>query len=208
MAVRLLIVDDHTLVGKGLEVLLADSPVDVVGIATTAAEAITQVRETSPDVVLLDVVLGAEDGFQLFEQLKAEQSKLPVIFYTAFDNPRFVARAASLGAAGFVQKSQDRETLIEAIESATSSRPSRVRRPAHRLTGNLDEVDVRVEVALTDREQQVLVKLAEGLTNKEIAQALDISYETVKEHVQHILQKVGVTDRTQVAVWGVRRRLI
>lgn len=208
MTVRLLVIDDHDIVCKGLQALLEGSPIEVVACARTTSEALRQATESAPDVALLDVVLGATDGYELCGQLKEVAPGLPVVFYTAFDNPRFSARAAALGAAGFVLKSSDRASLIKAVEAAAAGHGTRVRRPSHRSADVSEEVDVRVEVALTEREQQVLSKLAEGLTNKQIAQSLEISYETVKEHVQHILQKVGVTDRTQAAVWAVRRGLL
>ena len=208
MAARLLIVDDHEIVRSGVRSLLADTPIEVVASVGSSQDAISAVMQLAPDVVLLDVVLGNHDGFRLHDALRDLKPSLQIVFFSAFDNPRFVARAATLGAAGYVSKGSDRETLIGAIESAASGRPTRVRRPSHRGPANAEEVDVRIEVALTEREQQVLVKLSEGLTNKKIADALEISYETVKEHVQHILQKVGVTHRTQAAVWAVRRGLL
>ena len=208
MAIRVLIVDDHTVVTDGLRAVLAGTSIEVTGVATTRSEAIRMVQTSDPQVIVLDIVLGAEDGFQLYGQLYEARPDLPVILYTAYDNPRFVARAASLGASGFVHKSEPISTLVQTIEAAASGRPQRVRRPAHRILGNPDELDVRIEAALTEREHQVLEKMADGMTNKEIAQVLGISYETVKEHVQHILQKVGVSDRTQAAVWAVRRGII
>jgi DNA-binding NarL/FixJ family response regulator len=208
MTARLLIVDDQEMICSGLRALLSGTSVEIVGCATTAAEARRCAVETAPDVALVDIVLGDRDGFELAEQFREIRPGMAIVFYTAFDNPRFAARAAALGAAGVVSKGEPCDVLVAAIESAASGRAARARRPAQRSGGNSEEVHVHLEVALTDREQQVLAKLAEGLTNKQIAQVLAISYETVKEHVQHILQKIGVADRTQAAVWAVRRQVI
>jgi DNA-binding NarL/FixJ family response regulator len=142
--------------------------------------------------------------------LKLDNPELPVILFSTYDNPTYVARAVALGAAGYVLKSDSRERLIEAIQAATRGEAAWTREELRRVTGALatPRVVSDVEVPLTQRESEVLRQLANGLTNKEIALALGISYETVKEHVQHILRKIGVSDRTQAAVWAVRKGLV
>jgi len=115
-----------------------------------------------------------------------------------------------LGASGFLLKDCSREKLIETIRRAASKETVWTRDELRRITGALatPRVTADVDVPLTQREFEVLRHLANGLTNKEIAEAMHISYETVKEHVQHILRKLGVTDRTQAAVWAVRKKLL
>jgi len=115
-----------------------------------------------------------------------------------------------LGAAGFVMKSAPREKLLEAIRKAAAGDSAWTREELRRVTGALaaPRLTGDIEVPLTQRESEVLRQMALGLTNKEIAKMLGISYETVKEHVQHILRKIGVTDRTQAAVWAVRKNLV
>jgi DNA-binding NarL/FixJ family response regulator len=115
-----------------------------------------------------------------------------------------------LGASGYLLKGCTREQLIKAIHTAASGESAWTRDELRRVTGALatPRLAADVEVPLTQRESEVLRQLAYGLTNKEIAQALHISYETVKEHVQHILRKIGVSDRTQAAVWAVRKGLV
>jgi DNA-binding NarL/FixJ family response regulator len=116
----------------------------------------------------------------------------------------------ALGANGFLLKGSSRDQLLAAIRKVASGEDAWTRDELRRVTGALatPRLASDVEAPLTQRESEVLRQLAFGLTNKEIAQALGISYETVKEHVQHILRKIGVTDRTQAAVWAVRKGLV
>ena len=141
-------------------------------------------------------------------RIKLERPELPVLMLSTYDNPTYIARAVALGAAGYVLKGATREHLIETIKTAATGRSAWTREELRRVTGALatPRLTADVEVPLTQRESEVLRQLTHGLTNKEIAQTLEISYETVKEHVQHILRKIGVSDRTQAAVWAVGRR--
>jgi DNA-binding NarL/FixJ family response regulator len=150
------------------------------------------------------------DGLTALGRIKLEKPRLPVLILSAYDNPTYVARAVALGAHGYVLKSASREELVEAIRRAAKGETTWTRDELRRVTGALatPRLGSDVEVPLTERESEVLKQLANGLTNKEIAQALHISYETVKEHVQHILRKIGVTDRTQAAVWAVHKNLV
>jgi DNA-binding NarL/FixJ family response regulator len=150
------------------------------------------------------------DGLTALGRAKIEYPKIPVLMLSTFDNPTYVARAVALGASGYLSKSLDREQIIEAIEGAYHGGNSWTREALRRVAGALatPRIAADVDVPLTHRESEVLEQLAEGLTNKEIAFALGISYETVKEHVQHILKKIGVSDRTQAAVWAVREGIV
>jgi DNA-binding NarL/FixJ family response regulator len=135
---------------------------------------------------------------------------MPILMLSTFDNPTYIARSVALGASGYLLKGCTRDQLIKAIHTAASGESAWTRDELRRVTGALatPRLAADVEVPLTQRESEVLRQLAYGLTNKEIAQALHISYETVKEHVQHILRKIGVSDRTQAAVWAVRKQLV
>ena len=130
--------------------------------------------------------------------------------FSGFDNPTYIARAVALGAAGYVLKGASKAKLLDTIRKAAAGQNSWSREELRRVTGALatPRLVSDVEVPLTQRESEVLLQLVLGATNKEIAQALKISYETVKEHVQHVLRKIGVTDRTQAAVWAVRHGLV
>ena len=210
MSIKLLIADDHEVVRCGLRSVLAGGDIEIIGEATTGEQAIHMALEKRPDVLLLDIRMPGGDGLNVLGRLKLEAPAIAVLILSTYDNPTYVARAVALGAAGYVLKGTDRAGLIEAIRKASIGESAWTRDELRRVTGALatPRLNADVEVPLTQRESEVLRQLALGLTNKEIAQALHISYETVKEHVQHILRKVGVSDRTQAAVWAVRKGLV
>ncbi|TWU10362.1 Response regulator protein VraR [Novipirellula galeiformis] len=210
MSKKLLIVDDHEIIRVGIGLLLEGTDITVAGEATTAAEALTQVEQISPDVVLLDIRMEGGDGLNALGRIKLDHPDLPIVLFSAYDNPTYIARAVALGAAGFVLKSASRERLTEALKLAVAGESAWTREELRRVTGALatPRLSQDIEVPLTQRESEVLRQMALGLTNKEIAKMLGISYETVKEHVQHILRKIGVSDRTQAAVWAVRKNLV
>jgi DNA-binding NarL/FixJ family response regulator len=208
--IRLLIADDHEVVRAGLKSLLADSDIEIVAEVATGQAAVNYVSHHSVDVVLLDVRMPDEDGLNALARIKLSRPDLPVVMLSNYDNPSFMARAVALGANGFLLKDCSREKLIDTIRRAANKDNIWTREELRRITGALatPRVTADIDVPLTQREFEVLRHLANGLTNKEIAEAMKISYETVKEHVQHILRKLGVTDRTQAAVWAVRKNLI
>jgi DNA-binding NarL/FixJ family response regulator len=210
MAIKLLTVDDHEVVLLGLRIAAQGTEIDIIGEVSSAAEAIKAVNNRLPDVVLLDIRMEGGDGLNTLGRLKLDFPDLPIVIFSAYDNPTYIARAVALGAAGFVMKNAPRERLLEAIRKAAAGDSAWTREELRRVTGALaaPRLTGDIEVPLTQRESEVLRQMALGLTNKEIAKMLGISYETVKEHVQHILRKIGVTDRTQAAVWAVRKNLV
>lgn len=208
--IRLLVADDHEVVRSGLRTMLANTEIKIIAEVTTGAEAVKYVLNNEVDVALLDIRMPDGDGLTALGRIKLDKPDMPVLILSTFDNPTYIARAVALGASGYVLKGCTREKLIEAIRTAAAGESAWTRDELRRVTGALatPRLTGDVEVPLTQRESEVLRQLAYGLTNKEIAQALHISYETVKEHVQHILRKIGVTDRTQAAVWAVRKELV
>ena len=208
--IKLLIADDHEVVRCGLRSLLADTDVEIIAEVGTGEEAVRYALENDPDVVLLDIRMPGGDGLTALGRIKLDKPEMPILMLSTFDNPTYIARAVALGASGYLLKGCTRDHLIKAIGIAASGESAWTRDELRRVTGALatPRLAADVEVPLTQRESEVLRQLAYGLTNKEIAQALHISYETVKEHVQHILRKIGVTDRTQAAVWAVRKELV
>ena len=142
-------------------------------------------------------------------RIRLDKPSLPILMFSYADNPPYRARAVALGANGYLLKDCTRDELVGAIKTAAAGGNLWTREGLRRIAGALaaPRVQADVEVPLTEREAQVLRHIAGGLTNKQIAVELKISYETVKEHVQHVLGKIGVSDRTQAAVWAVRKGL-
>ncbi|HEX4128824.1 MAG TPA: response regulator transcription factor [Pirellulales bacterium] len=209
MAIRLVVVDDHQVVRSGIASLLKETEIEVVAEAATPAEAVAKTREHRPDVVLLDIRLREGDGLSVLEEIHREMPDMRVVMLSTYDNPTYVARAHTLGASDYLLKGSSRDRIVGAIRAvAAGDAPSEfgeMRRVAGTMATRHVEPDG--EVALTQRETQVLRHLALGLSNKEIGQSLSISVETVKEHVQHLLRKMHVADRTQAAVWAVKHGL-
>jgi DNA-binding NarL/FixJ family response regulator len=210
MAVRLLLVEDQPVVRSGLESLLADAEITAIDVAQTASDAVEKASTTKADVVLLDIRLAEGDGLAALARIKAERPNLPVLIYTGYDNPSFAARAVALGAAGYLLKGSSKDELVTAIRRAAAGESLWTREELRRVTSALaaPRTSFDLDVPLTKREMEVLTHIVEGHTNKKIADDLEISYETVKEHVQHLLKKIGVTDRTQAAVWAIRTGIL
>ncbi len=207
---KVLIVDDHEIIRLGLRLTLEKAGMTISDEVSTAAAALECVQKNTPDVVLMDIRMEGGDGLNALGRMKLDFAELPIVLFSAYDNPTYIARAVALGAAGYVLKSAPTERLIEALTIALSGESAWTREELRRVTGALatPRLSQDIEVPLTQRESEVLRQMALGLTNKEIAKMLGISYETVKEHVQHILRKIGVSDRTQAAVWAVRKNLV
>lgn len=210
MPIRLLVVDDHEVVRRGLAVLLAGSEIEIVAEAATAKDAVRLAEKHRPDVILLDVRLPDGDGLAALEKLRAKVPDCRVIMLSTYDNPTYMARAVALGAADYILKGNTREDIIATIKAVAAgeypSRYGQLQKVAECM--KLQPVLEDDDVPLTDRELQVLRHVALGLSNKEIGQSLDISVETVKEHIQNILRKIAASDRTQAAVWAVRKGLL
>lgn len=210
MSKKLLIVDDHQIIRMGLRMMLDGTDLEITAEASTAVEALAAVEKATPDVVLMDIRMEGGDGLNALGRMKLDFPDLPIVLFSAYDNPTYIARAVALGASGYVLKSAPRDRLIDALQTAVAGESAWTREELRRVTGALatPRLSQDIEVPLTQRESEVLRQMALGLTNKEIAKMLGISYETVKEHVQHILRKIGVSDRTQAAVWAVRKNLV
>jgi DNA-binding NarL/FixJ family response regulator len=209
MTVRLLVVDGQEIIHAGLEAMLADKDVRIIARAATAAEALELALEQKPDLILLELQIGDADGLQVLGRLKLDHPELHVLIFSTNENPRSIARAVALGAEGFLRKDCTQEELYEAIKQAAAGKSTWSRAELRRVGAAMatPAASDKLDVALTQREMDVLEQMVTGATNRDIAKELNISYETVKEHVQHVLQKLNVTDRTQAAVWAVRNGL-
>ena len=207
MGIRVLIVDDHEVIRTGLSALVAGTEIEVVGMASSGAAALETAHATRPDVVLLDVRMPDGDGFATLSRLKRELPSTAVIMLTTYDNPTYVNQAASLGASGYVLKGCSRQELLSTLRAVAGGQTvwtDEDLRKAKQVQASPDPA-IDLETPLTKREVEVLCQVANGSGNKEIARALHISVETVKEHVHNILGKLGASGRTQAAVWAVRQ---
>ena len=208
--IRLLVADDQEVVRQGVKALLAGTEIQVVAEVATGQAAVKHAMEEEVDIVLLDIRMPDGDGLTALGRIKLDKPSLPVLLFSAFDNPASVARAIALGASGFLLKDSSREEIFSAIRISATGENVWSREKLRSVSGALrtPRLANNLEVSLSEREGEVLRQMTHGLTNKQIAQTMNISYETVKEHVQHVLRKIGLTDRTQAAVWAVRNGVL
>jgi len=206
MSVKVFVVDDHEVVRLGVRALLAESDLKISGEADSGESALKLLARSKPDVVLLDIHMTPLDGFSTLIRLKSDNPRLPVVMYASSENATYLARAMALRAQGLAYKTDERSRLIAVLKTAAAGEETWTVEEKRRVAGSgpAGKSVPLGGVVLTQREAEVLKQLTHGLTNKEIALALGISYETVKEHIQHLLRKLGVSDRTQAAVWAVR----
>ncbi|MEE2641244.1 MAG: response regulator transcription factor [Planctomycetota bacterium] len=210
MSIRLIVVDDHPVVLRGLQTLFGGTEFEIVAEASSAEQAYQLANSVEADVLLLDIRMPDDDGLECLSRLKQETPDLAVLVFSAHANPTYIARVMSIGAAGYLLKGDSRKTLMQSIRRAAAGETIWKREDLRRVTGALatPRLNLDIEAPLTQRESEVLRQMTFGHTNKDIARSLQISYETVKEHVQNILRKIGVSDRTQAAVWAVRQGIV
>jgi DNA-binding NarL/FixJ family response regulator len=204
--IRVLIVDDHAIIRQGLASVFKGSGIQIVGEATDADEAAQMARKLQPDVVLLDVRLESSDGLNAIKDIVAASGDSRIVMLSTFDSTTYIARAISAGAHDYLLKTASRQELIDGVTNAASGTPPPRTGEYRQMVRSMSDKTVPddLEVPLTPREAQVLRLVSLGLSNQEIADPLAISIETVKEHVQNLLRKLSVGDRTQAAVWAIR----
>ncbi len=208
--IKLLIADDHPVARSGVKAMLAGTEIMIVADVTSGPAAVKYVLEHEVDVALMDVRMPDGDGLTAQGRIKLDKPDLPILMLSNFDNPMYASRAVALGASGYLLKDCTRDELVNAIRKAAARETVFTRDELRRVTGALatPRMTADIEVPLTQREGEVLRQLANGQTNKEIAEVLHIGYQTVNEHVQRIFGKIGVNDRTQAAVWAIRKGLV
>lgn len=209
MSVSVLIVDDHAIVRSGLRSMLEGSDVVVAGEAVDSEGAVEQTLALNPDVVLLDIRMHKSDGLQALKAIREQSPDTRVIILSTYDNPTYVARSVALGAKDYLLKGSSRDELLSRIRQVAADEPPTEDSILHSVKEVMSQRKFGdTDFPLTNRELQVLRHIALGLSNREIGQSLVISVETVKEHVQNILRKINAVDRTQAAVWAVKRGLV
>jgi len=197
--IRVLLVDDHILVRAGLERLLEQTDaIEVVGVAETGETAIELDAQLEPDVVLMDVSMPGLSGIETTRQICTNRPNASVVMLTASTDRTQVLNALDAGAVGYLIKDSDPATLIEGVLEAASGNAPLDPRAARSL---LDSRSSSTQT-MTARETEVLRCIAEGLSNKAIARRLGISEKTVKAHLTRVFSVLGVSDRTQAAIWA------
>jgi DNA-binding NarL/FixJ family response regulator len=208
--IRVVIADDHAVVRQGLRTLLElQDEMEVVAEAADGEEAVAAVQRTAPDVALLDLVMPKLDGIEAIRRIRERSPRTRVLVLTSFADDDTVLPAVRAGAAGYLLKDVQPQDLIAAIRTVHGGEALLAPAVATMLVEQLaagDEPRERDE--LTPREHDVLAQLARGRANKVIARELGVSERTVKTHVSNILGKLGLTDRTQAAVYAVRHGLV
>jgi NarL family two-component system response regulator LiaR len=205
--IRVLIADDHAIVRKGIQALLATEPsIEVVGEAREGREAIVKAMDLQPDVILMDLVMPLVDGLEATRRIMDCQPEVRILVLTSFAGDDKVFPAIKAGALGFLLKDSEPEDLVQAIQQVYLGRSSLHPAIARRLLKQITDPRERDHGAdsLTARETQVLRLVAQGQSNREIANALSISEATVRTHVSNILAKLNLDSRTQAALYALR----
>jgi len=209
---RVMLVDDHTLFRKGLaELLHGRNNIEVVAATAGATEAARLMQETKPDVLLLDLNLPPHGGLALLRTLQDYGWSGPTLILTVSDSEDDLANALRAGARGYLLKDMEPEdvtdALLRAVRGETVVAPAMTMKLVDLLQpGRQNKTKENLLGQLTEREREILGHLAQGMSNKAIARALDISYDTVKLHVRHILSKLNFTSRVEAAVFAVEQR--
>ncbi len=205
--VRVLLVDDHTVVRKGLRLAFGlERDLEVVGEAANGREALDLVAELRPDVVVMDLLMPVMDGVEATRELRARFPDVEVVALTSVLEDRMVVDVVEAGAAGYMLKESRPYDLFDAVRAAARGEVRLDPRAQARLVREMRTP--KLAEPLTDRETEVLTLIARGLTNKAIAQRLDVAEATVKSHVSNLLAKLGVRSRTQAALHALREGLV
>lgn len=210
-SIKIIIADDHILIREGIKQLLEfDGSIKIIAQAGNGIECIEMVKKFKPDVLLLDINMPIKNGIEVLQQLREDKAEVKVLMLTVHNEVDYLIKAVDVGADGYILKESESSELKKAINMIVSGKnyiqPSLI--PA--LNSRLANRDVEKDKInyLTKRELEVLIQVANGMSNKEIAINLDISERTVKNHISNIFKKIDVSDRTQAAVFAIRNNII
>ncbi len=205
---RVVIVDDCPAIHLGLKGAFRNTDISVVHASTSVRDFNEWIDENDADLVLCDFIL--PDGSSVEVHRIAKRHDLTVVLFSNWNNPSFLDRMKKAGIVGLIQKTASLETIIKETRKAIRGDTLWRRQELRKLSGAMatSRFDSKIQFPLTTREFEVLRAIAKGKTNKRVAESLEISYETVKEHVRHILIKLNVNDRTQAVLLAVRHGLI
>ena len=211
MPIKVVLGDDHTLVRQGLKRAIDQTDdIRVVGEAASGTEVLRVVKETEPDIAILDIRMPEMDGIEAARHITGDRPEIGIVILTAYDDRQFVVEAVRAGAKGYVLKTREAEHLLRTVRLVAEGNmvidPELVIAVADELTAA--QKGERGTETLTGRELEILQLLAFGYTNREIGSRLFVSPDTVKTHLEHIYQKLGASDRTAAVAEAMRRRLI
>lgn len=211
MKTKVMIADDHSLIREGIRQLLEfDGSIEVIGEASNGVECLEKLEVLSPDVLLLDINMPEMNGIDVLKQLKEKKSDVKVLILTVHNELEYLLKAIDIGVDGYILKDSESSELKKAIDIICNGenyiQPSLIPALNNQLVNrdiDKDKIDL-----LTSREFEVLIQVANGMSNKEIATNLNISERTVKNHISNIFKKINVSDRTQAAVFAIKNNII
>ena len=209
--VKVMIADDHVLMREGIKQLLEfDGTVEVIAEASDGLDCLDKLRNVKPDVLLLDINMPNMNGIEVLQRIREYGFPIKVMMLTVHNEVEYLVKAVDIGADGYILKDSGSAELKKAIYIVMTGenyiQPSLIPALNSRLVAR-DEDKEKIE-SLTKRELEVLIQVANGMFNKEIATSLDISERTVKNHISNIFKKIDVADRTQAAVFAIKNNLI
>ena len=210
MTIRVFLLDDHELVREGIRSLLESDPeIEVVGEATTAAEAMTRIPLANPDVAILDVRLEDGSGIEVCRELRSANAELICLMLTSFADDDALYASVMAGAAGYVLKQIKARDLIEDVKKVARGEslmdPRAVARVVERIS-NPPKTDPAME-SLSPQEQRILEHISEGMTNKQIAESMFLAEHTVKNYITGLLRKLKMSSRTEAAIYATKRKV-
>jgi DNA-binding NarL/FixJ family response regulator len=207
--IKVMIVDDHCMIREGLKQLLElEGDIKIIGEAGEGESCLKIINDLNPDVLLLDINMPIMNGLKVLEQLKIRKCKCKVIMLTIHNEIEYLNRSLELGANGYILKDSDSNILRKAIFCVYKGDNYIENELAVLLKEYENEYKNIEDQSLTKREVEILKLLTQGLFNKEIAYSLSISEKTVKNHVSNIFKKISVSDRTQAAVYAIRKNIV
>lgn len=211
MSIRVMLADDHVLMREGIRQLLEfDGSMEVVAEANDGEECLEKLLETKPQILLLDINMPKGNGIEILKEIRNRKIDVKVLVLTVHEGIEYLLKAVDYGANGYIMKDAESAELKKAINVIMNGesyiQPKLVPALNNRLVAR--DIDKDKIESLTGRELEVLIQVANGMFNKEIAMSLNISERTVKNHISNIFKKIGVFDRTQAAVFAIKNDLI
>ena len=207
--ISVLIVDDHLVVRQGIRFLLEQmDDIDIIGEASDGQQAVNMVQQHLPDVVLLDLIMSPMDGIEATREIRKLSPKTQVIILTSHHKDDQIFNAIKAGALSYLLKDVSSNELVAAIRAAAGGETVLSPRVAQRVLHEMQKSEISLLDQLTTRELDVLTRIAHGRSNREIAIDLSIKDQTVKTHVSNILSKLHLADRTQAAIFALKKKLI